>query len=52
MLLRQSLAKTKNPRSSSLCAQLDTVIKTEGMAEKLDERTTALTPALSPEQRC
>ncbi len=26
-------------------AHLDTVLKTEGMAEKLDEGTTALTPA-------
>ncbi len=26
-------------------AQLDTVVKTEGMAEKLDEGITALTPA-------
>ncbi len=31
--------------------RLDTFLKTEGMAEKLDEGMTALTPALSPEER-
>ena len=31
-------------------AHVDTVLKTDGVAEKLDEGTTALTPALSPER--